>query len=264
MRPDISAQHERRQRGSQGVWGWFCLNWSGIVFSVLFNGLVIYGAWMLPIVFAAEEAPTRIEKLDLLLPGEEAITPQPKVTETQAEITPPAHAPPSKTRLPVERKLELPTVKVLFPEPAALRQPRQLHRRVTVTQLRPPSPSSRPVPQRRPSPVRLIEEKKESKPQREETYGRQPVLSLVRNTKPHYPALARQQGLEGTVMLRLEIARNGQVQGVALVASSGHPLLDREAMETAKKWRYAPISLPNGKATTTTRVPFVFMLQEQQ
>ncbi|MDR0439847.1 MAG: energy transducer TonB [Candidatus Accumulibacter sp.] len=45
-----------------------------------------------------------------------------------------------------------------------------------------------------------------------------------------YPEQARRLGLEGTVTLFVEVAGDGRVEDVRLVASSGHPILDNAAI----------------------------------
>ena len=47
---------------------------------------------------------------------------------------------------------------------------------------------------------------------------------LVSKVAPTYPALARQAHIQGSVLLKVRIARNGTVEFVKLI--SGHPTLD--------------------------------------
>jgi len=47
-----------------------------------------------------------------------------------------------------------------------------------------------------------------------------------------YPPLARRHGWEGAVRLRYDVTPQGQVINVRLLASSGHPALDRDAEQT--------------------------------
>ena len=46
-----------------------------------------------------------------------------------------------------------------------------------------------------------------------------------------YPEQARQMGIEGTVVLFVALAADGQVQDVRVVASSRHPILDNAAIK---------------------------------
>ena len=55
------------------------------------------------------------------------------------------------------------------------------------------------------------------------------------NSTWKYPPLAQQQGIEGTLTLRFSIHENGKLIGVKLLKSSGHSILDQEAVRTIQK-----------------------------
>lgn len=58
----------------------------------------------------------------------------------------------------------------------------------------------------------------------------------------NYPERARQLGQEGVCLLRVTITREGEVKNVILKESSGHPLLDNEAMRAVRKGAsYGPL-----------------------
>jgi protein TonB len=60
-----------------------------------------------------------------------------------------------------------------------------------------------------------------------------------------YPAQARASGIEGTVVLFVELAANGSVEDVRVVSSSGYPILDNAAI----KGFYAIGHLPGASDT---------------
>lgn len=60
---------------------------------------------------------------------------------------------------------------------------------------------------------------------------------------PQYPAVAAERGLEGTVGLQAELLTDGTVGKVEVVESSGHQVLDKAALDAAKKWRHKPATL---------------------
>jgi periplasmic protein TonB len=61
------------------------------------------------------------------------------------------------------------------------------------------------------------------------------------HTVPPYPALARTQGHQGTVLLQLVVSAQGNVTSAAVVQSSGFPELDQAAVEWVQAhWRYNP------------------------
>lgn len=57
---------------------------------------------------------------------------------------------------------------------------------------------------------------------------------------PAYPPTAVKKGLEGTVILLLEIDENGKLTGSEIVRSSGHRLLDKAALRAVGKWSFSP------------------------
>jgi len=63
---------------------------------------------------------------------------------------------------------------------------------------------------------------------------------LLKKVEPTYPNSAREKGVEGTVVIRVEILENGQVGEVTVRKSSGHQELDQVAVQAVKKWRFVP------------------------
>ncbi len=57
-------------------------------------------------------------------------------------------------------------------------------------------------------------------------------IALAREARHHhhYPALARERGWTGTADIELEVSEQGQVRPPRLVRSSGHDILDHEAL----------------------------------
>lgn len=73
---------------------------------------------------------------------------------------------------------------------------------------------------------------------------------LTYRVDPVYPLQAQQQGIEGSVKIRLVIAADGSVQAEKLI--SGPPQLVSAALDAAKYWRYLP-ALLNGQAVPTEK-----------
>ena len=86
-----------------------------------------------------------------------------------------------------------------------------------------------------------------------------PVINpgiLVKKVPPKYPKQARKQHIEGTVVLRATITKDGTISDLQLV--SGHPMLAQAALDAVKKWKYRPY-LKDGQAVeveTTITVNF--------
>ena len=62
---------------------------------------------------------------------------------------------------------------------------------------------------------------------------------LIYKVEPTYTAAARDAGLEGTVVLALEIWEDGQARNIRIVCSLGLGL-DERAIEAVLKWRFEP------------------------
>jgi TonB family protein len=79
--------------------------------------------------------------------------------------------------------------------------------------------------------------------------------------EPVYPKDALDQGIEGRVVLRVSIDRQGAIESV-VVRSSPHPLLTAAAEAAVRQWKFrAPVV--NGQALKTRAdVPFVFKIEE--
>jgi periplasmic protein TonB len=92
------------------------------------------------------------------------------------------------------------------------------------------------------------------------TYGQSIWKELRRYQK--YPPRARLRGWEGTAVVLLQIAADGKVTGITLGKSSGHDILDEEALDMVRRVSplpEAPADL-RGRALVVT-VPIVFRLQ---
>ncbi len=61
---------------------------------------------------------------------------------------------------------------------------------------------------------------------------------LMRHLPPVYPAEARKERIEGTVVLKTVVGEGGKVEGVRLV--EGNPTLAAAAISAVKQWHYRP------------------------
>ena len=75
---------------------------------------------------------------------------------------------------------------------------------------------------------------------------------------PVYPERARGDGQQGVVELELSIDARGGVTAIAIVSSSGYPLLDEAAISAVERWRFE-----RGDDRRRTRRRFVFRLESQ-
>jgi TonB family protein len=87
---------------------------------------------------------------------------------------------------------------------------------------------------------------------------------FVSQPKPEYPEVARQNGWEGTVTLRLELLPDGTVGEVQVVRSSGHNVLDTAAQETAKIWKHEPATQEGAPVARWAELNLTFHLDKGQ
>ena len=83
--------------------------------------------------------------------------------------------------------------------------------------------------------------------------------NLIRRVEPQYPVIAKQLHIQGTVILKAYISREGTIEH--LQVESGQPLLVRAAVEAVKQWRYRPYFLNNVPIEVETEVTVKFVLQ---
>lgn len=80
--------------------------------------------------------------------------------------------------------------------------------------------------------------------------------NLIRKVMPRYPEYAKENRIQGTVVLHAIIDKQGNVANLTLI--SGHRSLAPTALDAVKQWRYRPYLL-NGEAVeveTTITVNF--------
>jgi len=83
---------------------------------------------------------------------------------------------------------------------------------------------------------------------------------LLRQVNPQYPPQARQERVEGTVVLQAVIGKDGSVRNLNIV--SGPSLLTKAAMEAVKQWRYRPFALNGEPVEADTQINVNFKLGE--
>lgn len=75
-----------------------------------------------------------------------------------------------------------------------------------------------------------------------------------------YPHIARMNGWEGKVVLRAVIREDGQLMDLEITESSGHTVLDRDAMETVKQASPLKLKHPLGQPHVVVQVPINYRL----
>lgn len=82
--------------------------------------------------------------------------------------------------------------------------------------------------------------------------------NLIYRVQPQYPLLARQARVQGIVVLRAMISREGKIEHLQVL--SGPALLVKSAMDAVQQWRYRPYYLNNEPVEVETQVTVNFTL----
>ncbi len=79
------------------------------------------------------------------------------------------------------------------------------------------------------------------------TKGPLPPPKVLNWTDPLHPEQARQQGVEGTVVLQVTVGADGSLGDVRVSRPSGHAMWDEAAVAHLRRARFSP-ALKDGKA----------------
>lgn len=88
-------------------------------------------------------------------------------------------------------------------------------------------------------------------------------VGLGRTIPPVYPLVAREQGWEGTVRLRIVVDPEGHPRNVTIRQSSGHDVLDQAAVQAVQQWRFTPARDGNIPIQSIVEIPINFDLRHQ-
>jgi len=90
-----------------------------------------------------------------------------------------------------------------------------------------------------------------------------PVFDAVslHNPPPAYPESARNRGIEGNVMLEVDVTEQGIARDVTIIHSSGYALLDKVAHDTIRQWRFVPARRGDEIVEAKVNVPIEFKLE---
>lgn len=86
-----------------------------------------------------------------------------------------------------------------------------------------------------------------------------PQLKILKKVQPDYPPVARDQRIEGKVVLHAIIAKNGSVLSVDAV--SGNQELVEAARYAAKKWKYEPMVVEGRPVEVDVEIDMYFNLR---
>ena len=79
-----------------------------------------------------------------------------------------------------------------------------------------------------------------------------------------YPLAARRMGLQGRVVLNVEVLAEGLCGQANVHQSSGHEILDNSAMQSVKTWKFIPARQGGRAVTKWFMVPIQFSLKDNE
>jgi periplasmic protein TonB len=82
--------------------------------------------------------------------------------------------------------------------------------------------------------------------------------NLIHRIQPEYPPLAKTARIQGAVVLRALISKDGSIEDLRVL--SGHPMLVRAAIDAVSQWRYRPYYLNGEPVEVETQVTVNFIL----
>lgn len=78
-----------------------------------------------------------------------------------------------------------------------------------------------------------------------------------------YPRWAVRQGWQGKLVLALEILTSGNVGRYQVMQSTGHRMLDEEALTAVKTWKFHPAMQNSKPVLTCIQIPISFELEKE-
>ena len=85
------------------------------------------------------------------------------------------------------------------------------------------------------------------------------VLKVVH---PIYPREAKEQWIEGVVILKMDLSDKGETGQVDVIQSSGSSILDQAAIDAYKQWTFIP-AIKDGKGCASrVQMTFKFRLEK--
>ena len=100
-------------------------------------------------------------------------------------------------------------------------------------------------------------------PHRIRVGGNIQATKLTYQVKPLYPENLQQQGIEGTVLLRAIITKDGSLNApsIMVISTLANPELAKAAIDAVKQWRYEPTLLNGEPVEVATTITVHFKLQ---
>lgn len=96
--------------------------------------------------------------------------------------------------------------------------------------------------------------------QAQEFYAFDEAPVLIKFVNPKYPDLARQAGIEGTVLLNVLVGDDGKVIQVSVIQSDVTPAMEKAGIEAAKQFMFKPAKQRTVPVRARVAIPIRFKL----
>ena len=85
-------------------------------------------------------------------------------------------------------------------------------------------------------------------------------IGVRHSVRPVYPRLAKEEGWEGTVLIKALVRTSGKPENITIQKSSGHKILDNAAVDAIRQWRFSPAKDGNFSMEKYIHIPLKFHL----
>lgn len=198
--------------------------------------------------------PVRVELLPPAVAPAPDPMPEPATLRVRPAPRPPPLSAPTRAARTPERFVPSPIRAADAPAPAAAQPPAPEPAPSALARVVPPEPPPLAAPA-------SVQAQPIEPPARLPLHPPSFDAAYLANPKPHYPLAARRHGLEGTVMVHVEVSRSGEPDSLRVASSSGSAQLDRAALAAVERWRFIPARLGEEHVASAIEVPIVFKLE---
>jgi protein TonB len=88
------------------------------------------------------------------------------------------------------------------------------------------------------------------------------ATKIVKMVRPEYPDQAKDAGIEGTVLLRAVVGKDGSLLNLGVLNSNVDAMLAKAAMDAVSQWRYQPTLLNGQPVEVITTITVNFRLEQ--
>lgn len=97
------------------------------------------------------------------------------------------------------------------------------------------------------------------------TYGLKEVDEpprVLQSVKPDYPLKARRMMIEGEVVARFVVGKDGSIEDIQIISATPEGYFERSVIEALKKWKFSPGKYRGQAVKTLVVLPVKFRLKE--